>query len=123
MATACVKNGDKPYGRSSDKALVGCYCAKSGTQWAFAYYQEYAISSPKAATSAFEYDCGSTSGVKLVDSLASKCATLKGTDHNKEGCYVCSNIKDVLIDYNQFFTVAEPLKAFEQNVQASCYGP
>jgi hypothetical protein len=123
MATACVKNGDKVFGRLNDKSLVGCYCAKSAAQWAFSYYQEYAVSSPQTATSAFEYDCGSTGGVKLVDTLASKCSALKGTDQNKEGCYVCSNIKDVLIDYKQFFTVAEPLKAFEQTVQLSCSGP
>jgi hypothetical protein len=124
MVTACMKNGDKPYGRSSDKSLVGCYCAKSGSQWAFAYYQEYAISSPQEATRAFQLDCGSTTGgLKLVDSMANKCAALKGTDHNKEGCYVCSNIKDVLIDYQQYFTVADPLKAFEQDVQEACSGP
>jgi hypothetical protein len=123
MASACVKGGHKPYGNPSDKVLVGCYCTKSGSQWAFSFYQAYSLSSPQQAVDVFKLDCESNRGNRVVDSLAARCKSLKGTDNSGRGCYVCSNIKDVLIDYDQFFTVADPVKAFENKVRASCSGP
>ena len=120
MVTACVKNGDKPYGNDSDKLLVGCNCSKSASKWPFVNYDEYAVASPQEATRVFLGDCLNDVGPTIVDKLVARCVALHGTDNNREGCFACPGIKDVLIQYKDFLNDSDPVTAFEQRTKLEC---
>jgi hypothetical protein len=56
----------------------------------------------------------------VEDRLALKCAELKGTDNQKQGCYVCADVKDAYIEYKEFLAASDPLAAFSERVTAEC---
>jgi hypothetical protein len=119
MARTCVAGQDKLIPGANPKELIGCDCKGTSTKFLFSAYDEYSIGSPQEANRNFQRDCGSVLG-SVEDRLALKCAELKGTDNQKQGCYVCADMKDAYIDYKEFLAASDPLAAFSERVAAEC---